>query len=73
MPLELLLKDKRTLALEPYDERPLHAGEVRAKALMSAISHGTEISLYRGISPFHDRQFDPDLRLFIQRTEQRLT
>lgn len=70
MPLELLLKDARQIALESYTERPVAAGEICARAVLSAISHGTEISLYRGISPFHDRQFDPKLRLFVQRTEQ---
>ena len=57
MPLELLLKDARQIALESYTDRPVDAGEIRARAVLSAISHGTEISLYRGISPFHDRQY----------------
>ena len=42
------------------------AGATRAaasgKALLSGVSHGTELSLYRGTSAFADRVFDRDLR-----------
>ena len=64
MPTDLLLTAPYTLQLEPYDELPLIAGEVRARAILSALSHGTELSLYRGTAPFHERAFDPALRLF---------
>ena len=43
---------------------PLAAGEVRARAILSGISHGTEMKLYRGASPFGEKEFDADLRLF---------
>ena len=33
---------------------------------MSGISHGTELSLYRGTSAFADRVFDRDLRAFVR-------
>lgn len=65
MPTELLLTAPFTLSLEPYDDPPLRPGEVRAQAVLSAISHGTEVSLYRGTAPFFDRAFDPELRLFL--------
>ncbi len=64
MPTELLLNAPYTLTLKPYDEHPLQSGEVRAEAILSALSHGTELSLYRGTAPFHERTFDPALRLF---------
>lgn len=64
MATELLLTAPYALRLEPYDELPLEAGEVRAQAVLSALSHGTEMSLYRGTAPFHERAFDPALRLF---------
>jgi 2-desacetyl-2-hydroxyethyl bacteriochlorophyllide A dehydrogenase len=70
MPIELVLQGKRALALENYEEPPLGPGEVRAKAVLSAISHGTETSLYRGSSPFHHKRFDAHLRLFVESTEQ---
>src|SRR5690606_10717593 len=65
MPRELQLVAPYTVALETYDEAPLAANEVRARAIMSAISHGTEINLYRGTSPFHEKRFDPQKRLFV--------
>lgn len=64
MPTELLLSAPYTLTFSSYNERPLQAGEVRARAMLSAISHGTEVSLYRGTDPFRERAFDPSLRLF---------
>ncbi len=64
MPTELLVTQPYKITLSPYDEPPLKAGEVRARAVLSALSHGTELSLYRGTAPFHERAFDPALRLF---------
>jgi 2-desacetyl-2-hydroxyethyl bacteriochlorophyllide A dehydrogenase len=43
----------------------LHPGEVRLRARLSGISHGTELSLYRGTSAFTDRVFDRGLRAFV--------
>jgi 2-desacetyl-2-hydroxyethyl bacteriochlorophyllide A dehydrogenase len=65
MPQELLLEGPRDLRLRSYDEAPLKSNQVRAQAIVSGISHGTELNLYRGTSPFHTRRFDPDLRLFV--------
>jgi threonine dehydrogenase-like Zn-dependent dehydrogenase len=39
---------------------------VRADALVSGISHGTELAAYRGTSPHHAKRFDRELRLFIE-------
>ena len=69
MSLELLLTAPGCLDLVPYDEPLLAADEVRAAALVSAISHGTELSLYRGTSPFHGRVFDTARRLFVDPVE----
>jgi len=62
--LNLLLEEGRRLVLADEPSRPLQAGEVRLRSLRSAISHGTELSLYRGTSPFGDRVFDRELRAF---------
>ena len=45
--------------------RPLQPGEARLRSLLSGISHGTELSLYRGTSAFTDRVFDRGLRAFV--------
>ena len=39
---------------------------MRAQAVLSGISHGTELNLYRGTSPFDQKRFDPELRLFLE-------
>jgi 2-desacetyl-2-hydroxyethyl bacteriochlorophyllide A dehydrogenase len=69
MPKELILKSPRELEIVDYDEKPLGADGVRAEAIISGISHGTELNLYSGNSPFKEQYFDPDLRLFLPRSE----
>jgi 2-desacetyl-2-hydroxyethyl bacteriochlorophyllide A dehydrogenase len=64
MPNELLLTAPRAITIAPYEDPPLRVDQVRADAMVSGISHGTEIALYRGASPFDGNRFDPDLRLF---------
>ena len=70
MPRALVLDAPRHLAIENYDEPPLLADEIRAEAVLSGISHGTELNLYSGNNPFVDREFDHDLRLFVPRAEK---
>ncbi len=48
----------------------LGPGDVMVKALYSAISHGTEMNVYRGQAPQWDRYFDSDLRLFLPLEEK---
>jgi 2-desacetyl-2-hydroxyethyl bacteriochlorophyllide A dehydrogenase len=73
MPRALVLNSPRQLSIEDYDDVPLQAGEVRAKAVLSGISHGTELNLYSGNNPFIDREFDRELRLFVPRAERNET
>jgi threonine dehydrogenase-like Zn-dependent dehydrogenase len=63
MPSELLLTAPRTIELAPYEDPPLQAHQALAEAIVSGISHGTELALYRGVSPFHRKRFDVELRL----------
>jgi 2-desacetyl-2-hydroxyethyl bacteriochlorophyllide A dehydrogenase len=60
----LVLEQPRRTVLEEEPHRALAAGDVRIRALASAISHGTELSLWRGTSPFAGRAFDRGLRAF---------
>jgi threonine dehydrogenase-like Zn-dependent dehydrogenase len=52
--------------LRDEDAAGLGPREIRVRALVSGISHGTELSNYRGTSPFADRVFDRDLRAFVR-------
>jgi len=65
MPRELLLSGPRAIELAPFDEPPLAPDQIRAEAIVSGVSHGTELALYRGVSPFDGKRFDTDLRVFI--------
>jgi 2-desacetyl-2-hydroxyethyl bacteriochlorophyllide A dehydrogenase len=69
----LVLDGPRTLRLR--DEEPPLVGprDVRIRALVSGISHGTELNLYRGSSAFADRVFDRDLRAFVRPDPPRST
>jgi 2-desacetyl-2-hydroxyethyl bacteriochlorophyllide A dehydrogenase len=62
----LLLEGPRTLRLQDEEAPGLGPREVRVRALVSGISHGTELNLYRGTSAFADRMFDRDLRAFVR-------
>lgn len=64
MAMRLMLTAPRTLAFEEVAHRQLASGEIRLKGLVSGISHGTELNLYRGTAPFFDREFDPGMRAF---------
>ena len=69
MPVELLLSAPRSIRLAEYGEPGLGADAIRAEALVSGISHGTELALYRGASAFEAKRFDRDLRLFVPAEE----
>jgi 2-desacetyl-2-hydroxyethyl bacteriochlorophyllide A dehydrogenase len=66
MPRTLVLDGPRQLHLSDQPARPLRPGEIRLRALLSGISHGTELSLYRGTSAFTDKVFDRGLRAFVE-------
>jgi 2-desacetyl-2-hydroxyethyl bacteriochlorophyllide A dehydrogenase len=69
----LLLEGPRTLRLRDEDAAPLGPREIRVRTLVSGISHGTELNLYRGTSAFADRIFDRDLRAFVRPNPPRPT
>jgi 2-desacetyl-2-hydroxyethyl bacteriochlorophyllide A dehydrogenase len=62
----LVLEGPRTLRLREEEARPPAAREARVRALVSGVSHGTELNLYRGSSAFADRVFDRELRAFVK-------
>jgi 2-desacetyl-2-hydroxyethyl bacteriochlorophyllide A dehydrogenase len=66
MPRELLVTGPRSVELAAYEDVPPASNEVRADAIVSGISHGTELALYRGVSPFAEKRFDRDLRLLLE-------
>jgi 2-desacetyl-2-hydroxyethyl bacteriochlorophyllide A dehydrogenase len=65
MPRTLVLDGPRQLRLSEQPSRLLRPGEVRLRARLSGISHGTELNLCRGTSAFTDKVFDRGLRAFV--------
>jgi 2-desacetyl-2-hydroxyethyl bacteriochlorophyllide A dehydrogenase len=65
VPRTLVVDGPRRLRLAEQPSRPLRPGEIRLRSLLSGISHGTELSLYRGTSAFADKVFDRGLRAFV--------
>jgi 2-desacetyl-2-hydroxyethyl bacteriochlorophyllide A dehydrogenase len=61
----LILQAPRTLAFEDTPDARLAPTEVRVKTLFSGISAGTELTQYRGTSPFMNCQWDEARRLFV--------
>jgi threonine dehydrogenase-like Zn-dependent dehydrogenase len=65
MPREFVVTAPYTIEYRDYEDAPLLPDQVRVRAIVSGIKHGTEMSLYSGDTPFVDRVFDPELRMFI--------
>jgi len=67
MPKELVAVGPRTPILREYEEPPLKPTQVRVKSTLSAVKHGTTLSIYRGETPFEEKTYDSNLHLFIPR------
>jgi threonine dehydrogenase-like Zn-dependent dehydrogenase len=61
----LVLEAPGKLAFEETPDVPLAPGEVRVRTLLSGVSAGTELTQYRGTSPFLAKRFDEARRLFV--------
>ncbi len=62
---------KVTIATEP--DADLTTDSVRVKTLFSGISAGTELTQYRGTSPYLAKRWDPTHRLFVSDTTAQWT
>lgn len=69
----LVLEGPRELRLGDQDCPSVGPRDVRVRALVSGISHGTELNLYRGSSAFAESVFDRELRAFVRRDAPRPT
>ena len=61
----LVLNAPRTLAVVDVPDPELGPGDVRVRTLLSGISAGTELTSYRGTSPYLGKRWDADRRLFV--------
>jgi threonine dehydrogenase-like Zn-dependent dehydrogenase len=62
----LTLEAPRRLVFHKEADADLQPSQVRLRTLFSGISAGTELSQYRGTSPFMHRRFDDQRRLFVE-------
>jgi len=63
-PMTVRFTGPGSVDLAPYESAPLLPGQVRVKTLYSGISAGTELTAYRGSSPYLTKAWDADRRLF---------
>lgn len=61
----LTLTAPRELELVQRELPAVGPDSIRLGSIASAISHGTELNLYRGTSPFDTMRFDEELRTFV--------
>ena len=55
----------RDVRVRDYPMPEPDTGEVRVQTLYSGISAGTELAFYRGTNPYLDKQWDPEVALFL--------
>jgi threonine dehydrogenase-like Zn-dependent dehydrogenase len=66
---EFVLTAPYQIEFREYSEPPLQPDEVRVRAIVSGIKHGTEMTLYRGRTPFIEQAFDLNTRMFVPRSD----
>lgn len=59
---------KKISVMEVHD-LPLASNQMRIQTMFTGISHGTEMSVYRGTAPFFQRKKDGDTSLFVPANE----
>ncbi len=69
----MVLTAPRCIGYEDQPDEPLAPDGVRIKTLYSGISAGTELTQYRGTTPFLHKRWDVDFRLFLVEEETSLT
>jgi threonine dehydrogenase-like Zn-dependent dehydrogenase len=67
MPREVVAVALRHLVIQEYEDTPLGPSEVRLISRLSAVKHGTTLTVYRGLSPFGEKTFDSEVGLFTKR------
>ena len=59
------LSQPHQVELREYRTPDPGPGEMRVRTLYSGISAGTELATYRGTNPYLEKQWDPDVNLFL--------
>ncbi|MFQ5804833.1 MAG: zinc-binding alcohol dehydrogenase [Phycisphaerae bacterium] len=71
MQRELLIEAPGKIAFRPAPLPPHPApGMIRARSLLTGISHGTEMTFFRGTTPFDAKELDPEKRICVPRSRE---
>ncbi|MDH5439764.1 MAG: zinc-binding dehydrogenase [Candidatus Bathyarchaeota archaeon] len=70
MPREVVAVAPRRLVSQEYEDPLLKPDEIRIRSRLSAVKHGTTLTMYRGVSPFTEKTFDSKLGLFVKREDR---
>jgi len=73
MPFKIVVNNPFEISRQEYELPSLSDHEVHIKTLFSGISAGTEMSQYRGTSPFLTKEWDASTRLFVESTQATLS
>jgi threonine dehydrogenase-like Zn-dependent dehydrogenase len=65
----LYVDKPQSISIHEEQEAPLQPHEVRIRTTFASVKHGTEFHLFSGESPFQDRRFDTQRRLFVKKEE----
>lgn len=69
MPRQLVAVAPHIAEIMEYKDREILSNEVKVKVLYAAPKHGTELTDFKGSSPFMEEKFDSDWQLFLPRDE----
>jgi 2-desacetyl-2-hydroxyethyl bacteriochlorophyllide A dehydrogenase len=62
----LMVEGPRKAAIRTFETPELGPNQVLIRTRYSAISHGTEMNVYRGLAPMYSMKHDPETRLFVK-------
>lgn len=69
MPKQLIAAAPHVAEIKEYTDREVRGNEVKVKVLYAAPKHGTELTDFKGTSPFMKEKFDSEWQLFLPREE----
>jgi threonine dehydrogenase-like Zn-dependent dehydrogenase len=73
MPSGVFVDEEGAFCIREYQDQVLKSDEVRIRSEMATVKHGTFFSLYSGLSPFQEKNFDETQRLFVKKPASQQT
>jgi len=67
---ELIATKPKFPTLNEYEDRKVKVNEVKVEVQYGAPKHGTELTMYRGVSPFEDKYYDEEWTAFLEKEEK---